>query len=918
VAINLLETLDKLEPEYIGAVVLTYTLNLNFFEQLVVPRLDGAGCANVVILSDTYGYDDALKRGASNLRGAGTRYVCSPIQSPGRGVQHAKLILMAGPRRGLLLVGSGNLTLHGYGRNLEQFSQFRLEVSPGGPPSDRDLYPFSVVWELLLRFKQEGLLSAAATDRLEAIGEKAAWLTPPVASAPADLRLWHNMDESIFERLKAYGSLNELQIISPFFDLNAIQTLVRHLQPRVLTIGVDAFQPNLDGAALASQCAAWGCELNLRSLDGRSERRPLHAKVIVGIGDRRAWCTTGSANCTTPALLTAWPNGNLELVAWQRSSNPAAFEAIWQDDLVVVQTREALEVQPSEEPETGKEVESLPLRLVELSYQDGLLSGQFVQLPETPPAERWSLELLNRRETHPIEQRTGSRFEILLDEPLREAEAGRIVVVGEDRLQELSPYRWIDQLAKLERLGQRSYHTRIRERLQTFSGARTLFEELMNFLWERIDPKAIQRECEESTRASSRQRGEQPGDKDAESQPTPSEEFFTDERLSKVIGWRAAGAAPYDRSTLSLRDLLSLALLKLTVETGPTSKDPGETGERHEQEDAAQEEKREKERLDALVWLHDYLSRYCRRYAQRLIEPVFVRKVGPELLLENHYTLGRILLEYADKVLPEIVDRAEGSRKAELNTDFRQCVLLVIGGLVWTAGIGLQGTSAWDEFIASGLPLSTLQDLWQKTQLPALVVLLLSEAWENPPPWSVGLRSRSVVQSFLLARTLIEQIERCAGDRFWVQSAASKPETQNLWGFQRVTDLLTDRDTPYPLDNALARLERLVHYRTPVEEKYAKLFDWWDLHRSHQERAPAAVELVGQLAQEGFSGELQLLRSLPPDAEVRALESGKEHCPVCHLHLPDKVLQTLRLGRLAICPNCCRGGLYWKPVLHID
>jgi hypothetical protein len=37
---------------FTGAIFLTYSLNLTFFEQILTPALDEAGCSNVLILVD--------------------------------------------------------------------------------------------------------------------------------------------------------------------------------------------------------------------------------------------------------------------------------------------------------------------------------------------------------------------------------------------------------------------------------------------------------------------------------------------------------------------------------------------------------------------------------------------------------------------------------------------------------------------------------------------------------------------------------------------------------------------------------------------------------------------------------------------------------------------------------------------------
>src|SRR5688572_5224771 len=113
---------------FTGAIFLTYSLNLTFFEQLLAPALDQAGCANVLILTDPDGYQQALEMGASSIQTAGLRYVCTPLLRKGTGIQHAKMLFMAGPNRGRLLIGSGNLTFHGFGRNLEIYSRFDYDT----------------------------------------------------------------------------------------------------------------------------------------------------------------------------------------------------------------------------------------------------------------------------------------------------------------------------------------------------------------------------------------------------------------------------------------------------------------------------------------------------------------------------------------------------------------------------------------------------------------------------------------------------------------------------------------------------------------------------------------------------------------------------------------------------------------------
>lgn len=196
--LDILNQLSSLKPHYRGAIFLTYTLDLVFFEELVAPKLDALGCTNVVILADQHGYDDALARGNRHLRRVGRQYVCAPIINPGIGVQHAKVILLVGPKHGLLLVGSGNLTLHGIGRNLEQFIQFDLDLSDSVTSSD-NRYPFAVVWQLIQKIVDHVDVASTVTDRLSAISELATWLDEP-ALPPSDMRIWHSLDRAIISQ----------------------------------------------------------------------------------------------------------------------------------------------------------------------------------------------------------------------------------------------------------------------------------------------------------------------------------------------------------------------------------------------------------------------------------------------------------------------------------------------------------------------------------------------------------------------------------------------------------------------------------------------------------------------------------------------------------------------------------------------
>ncbi len=102
-SVNIVDELDKFIHDgthFQGAVLLTYSLNLQFFEQLIQPRLDALGCTTVLVLSDVFGYQEAIGHNLHQLSGVGRRYTCAPLLSQGRSVQHSKILMLVSETRG--------------------------------------------------------------------------------------------------------------------------------------------------------------------------------------------------------------------------------------------------------------------------------------------------------------------------------------------------------------------------------------------------------------------------------------------------------------------------------------------------------------------------------------------------------------------------------------------------------------------------------------------------------------------------------------------------------------------------------------------------------------------------------------------------------------------------------------------------
>ena len=85
-------------------------------------RLLTAGVRHNVLLMDQVQYSAALQ--SDPPRFAGRRYTLVPIRIPG--AFHPKVIFLAGKQKGLIAIGSHNLTLAGFGFNRELTNLLRI------------------------------------------------------------------------------------------------------------------------------------------------------------------------------------------------------------------------------------------------------------------------------------------------------------------------------------------------------------------------------------------------------------------------------------------------------------------------------------------------------------------------------------------------------------------------------------------------------------------------------------------------------------------------------------------------------------------------------------------------------------------------------------------------------------------------
>ena len=278
----------------------TYSIELEFFDEYLFRRL-GEPPLNATVLTDagTHGRlwtsDDQTRR----LRRANRDYLLRPVLF-GTGAFHPKTYLFGNASEGVLLVGSGNLTMNGVERGREVFSAFR-STKPDDAGSIRG-------W----RQWMDGIVERLADEEvrfrwLRLRRECGDWLEGDTAGS----RFIGTGERSILDQFAdgVDGKVDELHVMAPFFDRDALalKALLDRFRPARLHLYLGA-RTSVHGPALAGVLSAFDGQASLLELDPPEF---VHAKLIGVVTGEYGRLLAGSANLSQAALLGAgesWAN----------------------------------------------------------------------------------------------------------------------------------------------------------------------------------------------------------------------------------------------------------------------------------------------------------------------------------------------------------------------------------------------------------------------------------------------------------------------------------------------------------------------------------------------------------------------------------------------------------------------------------
>ena len=355
-----------------NAVVLTHNIDFVFVQTVVLTAFRRCGYPTVTVFADSGCAAETFAQQKAVITELGVRYRVVPV-AMGPGFRfHPKAVLLTGPERGTLLVGSGNLTFGGWRENGEVWTHFESETDGSGPFGAFRRYLADVVGRVVLPEAVEREVEEAFDP-----GTKS-WLSVDGGADSGALVGRVGSGPPLLDRMVTAGGegqVEELLVCAPYFDHDgvALQELVSSVGARRTTVLCQVGRTGLHERAWKPNAAkATPKSIDFRRAGSADPERSafVHAKFY---GLRRAddvVVVAGSANCSRAALTVGGNHGNAELMV-ARSVTPQAFEEEFLGELVVGAEPVVLEHEPPDDAEAA--AVSTPLRILAARFEAGWL-----------------------------------------------------------------------------------------------------------------------------------------------------------------------------------------------------------------------------------------------------------------------------------------------------------------------------------------------------------------------------------------------------------------------------------------------------------------------------------------------------------------------------------------------------------------
>lgn len=353
-----------------SALMTSFSINLYYWEIQLLRSLSSKGINFVSALVDSECLSNQLLKFSKAF--TGKRPLDFSLHGyKMKGAFHPKIQFYAGREAVLVLIGSGNLTIMGHGRNLEIWSPVMVESV------DSPAYPFvRNVWNYLKNLYHG--LGEEADNIIYSIEKNCNILIDeydePITEhtiGDSSIRFFTNQNTSIYRQCQKWigdDNIKSITIMSPFYDRKAelIKALYTQFNPQEIRLIIEegfGVLPQKNNIPKYVKLYKWDKIANV--LDKKYQKF-FHSKCFFFEGERYHYLLCGSTNASVAAFgLSSVMPINHEASVGFKSATTDYFKMT---GFALEDSIKAEDIEQTEKPETSKVCTPITVWIKEASY----------------------------------------------------------------------------------------------------------------------------------------------------------------------------------------------------------------------------------------------------------------------------------------------------------------------------------------------------------------------------------------------------------------------------------------------------------------------------------------------------------------------------------------------------------------------
>lgn len=363
-----------------SAICTSFSMNMYYWDLQVVKNLKAKGIENIGILVDDECLSEQLELFTYQIGNKRPKEYC--IHGfKAKGAFHPKIMMFVGQSSMLILVGSGNMTTCGHGKNIEVWNPIYIDSK------ESPLYSFAMeVWDYVsglygyLGKEAEWFIQSIVENcvLLENIGQVTGGIEYTI-SPDYSIRFFPGSPRNnIVSQIGQWigdDKIEEITIMSPFYDDQSrlISYFNDTLEPEQIRIIIqDDFGNKPTFKKLPDNCFVYSW--NKCSIEG-TKKRNFHSKCMFFQGKRYSYLFCGSANASVAAMgLTSVNNVNYEASVGYKSENIN----FWKESGITLGEKDDKTKESTHSLVSNKDKKQLSIWLKEVSFEYDQISVSYL------------------------------------------------------------------------------------------------------------------------------------------------------------------------------------------------------------------------------------------------------------------------------------------------------------------------------------------------------------------------------------------------------------------------------------------------------------------------------------------------------------------------------------------------------------